>query len=184
MLINLAINNKTEEVNTILNSLEPPFKRNILIDIIEALHSKGPVENVPLYMDEFFKCSNELQTKYGMKIFKDLTMVGTNPMYDIAESALKDQPAFFKTRAHLNFMRGIIFNSNYYLATQKIPEQISRARELQLYNEIISHSIQKKISENKMENKGWEEFETDSSANKGEDYEGLSGEDFIFDSLD
>jgi hypothetical protein len=63
-------------------------------------------------------------------------------------------------------------------------EQISSSRELQLNNEIISHYIQTKIKAGNLDNKGWEEYQFDTGANKGEDYEGLAGEDMSFDSLD
>ena len=196
LAVNLAVNNKYDESMKIINAMEPAFKRNILIDIVEELHFKGAVQNAPLYLDEFFKSSNELQTHYGMKIYKDIAMIGTKQLYEICESGLKDLPSLLKSRGHLNYLRGMMYNNNYYMASQNVSDMVSSSRELQLYNEIIGHYIYNNIAQVFVEDidsgklakvfndKGWEEYDANFQSSIGADYESIFGEDLKIDLLE
>jgi hypothetical protein len=118
-------------------------------------------------------------------------------MYDLANENVRDVVSSKKLRACVNFIRGIIHNENYYLATQYIPTEYSSSSELQLYNEIISHFVHSKIFTHiedinsheivKIVNdsaKGWKGIERNFEKSYGADYEIISGDDIVFDSFD
>lgn len=209
LAINLAFHSHTEESAKIISSFEPYLKRNTLLDVAEALllqngppgiqyiqtgnavtilektykmKEKIPIEYSLLYLDEFYKSKNsDLKTFVGLKILKVLGMVGSQQMYDLAFSMLKETPELLKPRAFINFIKGIIHNGNYYIATQYIPEYISSSKELQLYNEILHHYI---TSEKLDNSPRWEQYDKDFENSHGLDYETAPGELLKFDSLD
>ena len=136
-------------------------KRNTVIDITFGLQGSGPVENTFEYLDLIFD-DIENGNKFGLKLIKVLSMIGSQRMYDLSLQLIKDQDAQRKGRAINNLVWGVAYNGYYYKAYEFIPDYISSNDELELYNQILYTEIienREKYNSQDSRNHGWEDFD-------------------------
>jgi hypothetical protein len=147
MAAHLALNGRLKESFVYLKALKDPWqRRNSIIDICYDLQSQGPVENTFIYLDSIYKEISK-KPKFGMKLFRVLGMVGSQPIYNVGMNLFKDIDDKLKPRAINNFIHGIANDGFYYEAYTKIPEYVSRVNEMELYNEILHAEVLRKIKE-------------------------------------
>ncbi len=136
-------------------------KRNTVIDITFGLQKSGPVENTFEYLDLIFD-DIENGDKFGLKLIKVLSMIGSQRMYDLSLKLIKDQDAQRKGRAINNLVWGVAYNGYYYKAYKFIPDYISSNDELELYNQILYTEIIQNRENNFTESReiyGWKSFD-------------------------
>jgi len=159
LAVHLAENNRLKESREVLNAFtEDHYRRNTTIDVVYALQEKGPVENSFIYLDTLFS-EIDRENKFGVKLIRVLGMIGSQPLYDLSLKLIKDVNESYKSRAMINFIRGVAYNGFYYKAFKYIPDYISSNKELELYNEILHAEVISQMKEQSPKKTGWEKYD-------------------------
>ena len=137
----LALTNRFDKSMEVLNVFaDGYYRRNTIIDITYGLQTKGPVQNSFEYLNLLFD-DIEAGESFGIKLVKVLSMIGSQRLYDLSFSLIKNLDPSRKARAMENLISGVAYNGYYYKAYKYIPDYVSSNDELKLYNEILHVDI-------------------------------------------
>jgi len=183
LAVTLAINGKTKECMLLLDKMEPYLRRNSIIDIVEALQKKGPVENTFLYFDKFFAGLNSKKI-YGMKVLRVMAATGTKRAYNFSAERMRDMRELVKPFAYINHIKGIIDSERYYEATLYMSNYVSSNKEMQAYNALLTHHLIRKMEKGEIDAGELKYLKKNYAYSGGLDYESADASNLKFDSLD